>query len=179
MKKIIIAVGIILSITSSVMAQTFTLKSHEIGGQFTNAQFANAMGFTGENKSPELYWENAPNETQAFAVTIYDMDAPTGSGFWHWIVYNIPAGTNELKPDAGNPSKKLLPEGAVLGNSDLGVPGYVGAAPQEGPAHRFLITVYALSKRLELDKNATSAYIGFNLNFTALSRASLLVYAKK
>jgi len=126
-----------------------------------------------------LYWENAPAETKYFAATIYDMDAPTGSGFWHWIVFNIPADVHELKPGAGDLKKDLLPAGSVQSNTDMGMPGYCGAAPNEGPAHRYLITIYALNKKLELGQSATPAYVGFNLYFTSLAKASLIVYGQK
>lgn len=158
---------------------TFTLKSKEIEGQFTNKQYANAMGFSGENKSPQLYWENPPKQTQSFAVTIHDLDAPTGSGFWHWVVFNIPADVCQLESDAGNVSKDLLPKGSVQSNTDMGTPGYIGAAPPAGPAHRYLITVYALNKKLELLQNTTPAFVGFNMHFATLSKASLVVYGQK
>ncbi|HVI47627.1 MAG TPA: YbhB/YbcL family Raf kinase inhibitor-like protein [Chitinophaga sp.] len=163
----------------STFTQTFTLKSNELGGQLTNKQYARGMGYNGENQSPQLYWENAPKETQSFAVTVYDLDAPTGSGFWHWVVFNIPQYIHELVSGAGDPGKSLLPEGAIQSNTDTGTPGYIGAAPNEGPAHRYLITVYALSKQLELDKNATPAYVGFNMHFATLAQASLVVYGQK
>ncbi|UOQ69632.1 YbhB/YbcL family Raf kinase inhibitor-like protein [Hymenobacter volaticus] len=158
---------------------TFTLKSTELGGQLTAQHYANGMGFTGDNQSPQLYWEHAPAETQSFAVTIYDLDAPTGSGFWHWVVFNLPPTTHALVAGAGDPSKNLLPAEAVQSNTDAGAPGYVGAAPNDGPAHRYLITVYALRHKLELDRNATPAYVGFNLHFATLAKASLLVYGQK
>jgi Raf kinase inhibitor-like YbhB/YbcL family protein len=110
---------------------------------------------------------------------MYDFDAPTGSGFWHWVVFNLPADATELKSGAGDPTKKLLPPAAVQSNTDFGVPGYAGAAPTPGPAHRYLITVYALDKKLALDKNATPAYVGFNLTEATLAKASLLVYGQK
>lgn len=159
--------------------QTFTLKSNELGGQLSDKQYINGMGFSGENQSPQLYWENSPANTQCFAVTMYDMDAPTGSGFWHWVVLNIPSDVRELTADAGNPAKQLLPEGSMQTNTDMGVPGYAGAAPPEGPAHRYLITVYALSKKMELEQNASPAIVGFNIHFTTLAKASLLVYGQK
>lgn len=165
--------------TTTVFAQTFTLKSKELGGQFTNKHYLNGMGHTGENKSPQLYWENAPEGTQSFAVTMYDLDAPTGSGFWHWVVFNIPANVNELKSDAGNVSQHILPVPAIQSNTDMGMPGYAGAAPNDGPAHRYLITVYALNKKLDLDKNATPAYVGFTMFFSTIQKASLIVYAQK
>lgn len=158
--------------------QTFTLKSTELGGQLENRHFANGMGFNGKNQSPQLYWENSPGETQSFAITIYDLDAPTGSGFWHWVVFNIPSTVQEIPSDAGNPDKQLLPAGAVQSNTDMGFPGYAGAAPPEGPAHRYLITVYALGKIFELDENVTPAFVGFNMHFATLAKASLLVYGK-
>lgn len=155
--------------------ETFTLKSRELGGQLTNKQYANGMGFNGENQSPQLYWENAPEQTQSFAVTIYDMNAPTGSGFWHWVVFNIPSDVRELASGVGD----QLPKGAIQSNTDAGMPGYIGAAPNEGPAHAYLITVYALSQNLDLDKNATPAFVGFNLHFATLAKASLVVYGQK
>ena len=158
---------------------TFTLKSKELGGQLTNKQYFSGMGFSGENQSPQLYWENPPKETQSFAVTVYDLDAPTGSGLWHWVVFNIPADVYQLHPGAGNPAKNLLPQGSVQSNTDMGVPGYAGAAPPDGPAHRYIITVYALSNKLELDKTATPAFAGFNMHFATLAKASLLVYGQK
>jgi Raf kinase inhibitor-like YbhB/YbcL family protein len=158
---------------------TFTLKSKELGGQLNTEQYADNMGFTGQNRSPQLYWENAPKETAAFALTMYDPDAPTGSGFWHWVVFNIPAGVTELQANAGDISKNLLPEGTIQSNTDMGFPGYAGAAPPEGPAHRYLITVYALGQKLQLDQNATPAYVGFNLHYATLAKATLLVYGQK
>ncbi|MGN8070129.1 YbhB/YbcL family Raf kinase inhibitor-like protein [Mucilaginibacter sp. 22184] len=160
-------------------AQNFTLKSHELNGQLTEKQFFNGMGFTGGNQSPELYWENPPSDTRSFAITIYDMDAPTGSGFWHWVVFNIPANIREIKSGAGDLKQNLLPPQAIQSLTDLGTPGFTGAAPNEGPAHRYLITVYALSKVLELTKTATPAYVGYNLNFSTIARASLVVYGQR
>ena len=159
--------------------QMFTLKSRELGGQLTNKQYANGMGFNGENQSPQLYWENAPTGTQSFAITVYDLDAPTGSGFWHWVVFDIPQNVYELASGAGDPGKGLLPEGTIQSNTDAGAPGYIGAAPNDGPAHRYLITVYALSKKLKLDENTTPPVVGFNMHFATLAKASMLVYGQK
>ena len=157
----------------------FTLKSQELGGQLTGKHYANGMGFTGENQSPQLYWENAPAETQGFAVTIYDLDAPTGSGFWHWVVFNLPPTSYEVAAGAGDPSQHLLPPGAVQSRTDAGVPGYAGAAPNEGPAHRYLITVHALRQLLDLEQRATPAFVGFHLHFATLAKASLVAYGQK
>lgn len=164
---------------ASAQAQTFTLKSNEVGGQFTNKQYYNSFGYQGENQSPQLYWENAPKNTQSFAVTMYDLDAPTGSGFWHWVVFNLPADTRELKPGAGDITKQLMPAGTVQSVTDYGVAGYGGAAPPAGAPHRYLITVFALNKRLDLDKNATPAFVGYNLHFATIEQASIVVYGQK
>lgn len=166
-------------LSPSALARTFTLKSPELGGQLTNKQFLNGMGFTGENQSPALSWEHAPAGTQSFAVTMHDLDAPTGSGFWHWVVFNIPASVTELPAGTGDLSKHLTPAGAVQSNTDFGQPGYVGAAPPPGPAHRYLITVLALSQKLDLDQHATPAYVAFNCLSITLGKASLLVYGQQ
>jgi Raf kinase inhibitor-like YbhB/YbcL family protein len=178
MKKLSTLLVMVAMFAISVHAQTFTLKSSDLGGQFSNKQYNNIMGYTGENQSPALSWENAPAGTKAFAVTMYDFDAPTGSGFWHWVVYNIPADVKELKAGAGNPAKHFLPAGAVQGVTDFGQPGYGGPAPTPGLPHMYLITVYALKSPLTLDKGATAAYVGFNLNMTMLGKASVIAYAQ-
>src|SRR5258705_971472 len=103
---------VFMLLTNFSFAQTFTLKSRDIGGQMTAQQVLNGFGCTGQNLSPQLSWENAPAGTKSFAVTIYDKDAPTGSGWWHWVVFDIPANTNDLKQGAGDISKNLLPHGA-------------------------------------------------------------------
>ncbi|HTI10720.1 MAG TPA: YbhB/YbcL family Raf kinase inhibitor-like protein [Puia sp.] len=160
-------------------AQTFTLKSNELGGQATNRQFLNSFGCHGDNISPELSWANAPAGTQSFAVTIYDKDAPTGSGFWHWLIFNIPANVMELKSDAGAVSKNLAPAGSIQSNNDMGQPGYVGPCPPPGSIHEYLITVYALKTKLSLDKNTPPALVGFNLNANTIGKASIVFYAQQ
>lgn len=179
MKKFIAVLALALLVSGSLFAQTFTLKSKELGGQFTNKQYLNGMGYSGENQSPDLYWENAPEGTKSFAVTMYDPDAPTGSGFWHWVVFNIPADVHELKSGAGDPAKNLLPASAIQSITDYGTYGFGGAAPNAGPAHRYIITVFALSKELDLDKNASPAFVGFNMHFATLAKASIIAYGQK
>ncbi|MES2629883.1 MAG: YbhB/YbcL family Raf kinase inhibitor-like protein [Bacteroidota bacterium] len=165
--------------TTALSAQTFTLKSNDIGGQATQKQFANTFGCTGENISPELHWEHAPAEAKYFAVTMYDKDAPTGSGLWHWTVFNIPASVKELKTGTGDLSKNLTPAGAVQGITDLGHAGYGGPCPNPGPAHQYIITVYALKDKLPLDEKASSAIVGFYLNTTSIARASIVMYGQR
>ncbi len=180
MKKSSTFVAVLLLSGMTAWAQTFTLKSSDLGGQATQKQFANAFGCTGENLSPQLSWENAPEGTQSFAVTIYDKDAPTGSGFWHWVIFNIPATVKELKTGAGDPSKGLAPKEAIQSITDAGAPGFIGSCPPVGHGpHQYLITVYALKTKLNLDKNASPAYVGFNLFGATLAKASIVYYAQR
>ncbi|MCO5945421.1 YbhB/YbcL family Raf kinase inhibitor-like protein [Mucilaginibacter flavidus] len=161
--------------------QTFTLKSADLGGQFTNEFVAGNFGFNGSNKSPELNWQNAPSGTKSFAITMYDMDAPSGSGFWHWVMVDIPAGVLEIKQGAGDVKSGLAPAGSLQSISDTGQPGYQGPCPGEGEApHHYLITVYALkTEKLGTTVNSTAALSGFLLNKQALAKASLVVYCKR
>ncbi|HLX92178.1 MAG TPA: YbhB/YbcL family Raf kinase inhibitor-like protein [Puia sp.] len=165
----------------TINAQTFTLKSRDIGGQATEKQVYNGFGCSGENLSPQLYWENVPAGTKSFAVTMYDPDAPTGSGFWHWVVFDIPAGVTELPTGAGNSAKGLLPAGAIQSNTDFGQPGYGGPCPPQGHGfHEYRITVYALkTDKLGLDKNATPAFVGFNLFSNLIAKSTLVMYYKR
>ena len=162
-------------------AQTFTLNSKDIGGQMTLQQVLNGFGCTGKNLSPQLSWENAPAGTKSFAITIYDKDAPTGSGFWHWIVFDIPVNANELKQGAGDATKNLLPAGTVQGLTDFGQPGYGGPCPPEGDKpHEYLITIYALkTDKLGLDSKASAALVGFYINANMLAKASVVAYYKR
>ncbi len=181
MKKTSLILFISLFAGMMSYAQTFTLKSKDIGGQATDKQVFKGFGCTGENISPQLSWENVPEGTKSFAVTMYDPDAPTGSGFWHWVVFDIPAGTTELKSDAGNISKNLAPAGCIQSKTDFGQTGYGGPCPPVGHGfHEYLITVYALKvDKLGLDQNASPAYVGFNLYANTIAKASLVMYYKR
>ncbi|MFW2343539.1 YbhB/YbcL family Raf kinase inhibitor-like protein [Brevundimonas sp.] len=145
---------------------TFTLTSNDLtdGGVLPDAQ-VQAKG----NTSPHLKWSGAPEGTKSFAITCYDPDAPTGSGFWHWTVANIPADVSEV--EAGGP----LPSGAVEGRTDFGEPGYGGAAPPPGHGpHRYIFTVFAVdTDRLDVTPEDSGAVFGFNLHFHTLARASI------
>ncbi|MFN3931193.1 MAG: YbhB/YbcL family Raf kinase inhibitor-like protein [Brevundimonas sp.] len=144
----------------------FTLSSNDIsdGGVLPDAQ-VQARG----NTSPHLQWSGAPEGTKSYAVTCYDPDAPTGSGFWHWTVANIPADVTELA--TGGP----VPAGAVEGRTDYGEPGFGGAAPPPGHGpHRYIFTVVAVdADRLEVTPDDSGAVFGFNLHFHTLARASM------
>lgn len=156
---------------------SFTLRSNDIaeGETLAKPHLSGIMGAGGEDLSPHLAWEGFPEETKSFAVTCYDPDAPTGSGFWHWAVFNIPATTTELPSGAGDSSGSGLPEGAVTLKGDGGVRQFLGAAPPPGHGpHRYFFVVHALSvEKLDVDENATPAILGFNMFGTTLARASL------
>jgi Raf kinase inhibitor-like YbhB/YbcL family protein len=133
----------------------------------------NAMGCAGQNISPALQWSNPPAGTKSFAVTMYDPDAPTGSGWWHWVMYNIPASTTSLAAGAGN--NRNAPRGSTEGITDFGSKGYGGPCPPVGDKpHHYHITVFALKvDKLDLPGDATPAYVGFNLNGNKLGTARL------
>jgi Raf kinase inhibitor-like YbhB/YbcL family protein len=136
---------------------------------------AGTNGCTGSNISPEIDWANAPDGTQSFAVSMYDMDAPTGSGLWHWYVFNIPASASSLPAGAGDSSKNLLPTGAVMGRNDAGENAYRGPCPPVGDLpHRYLITVFALKAALPLDQKASGALVGFYVNGMAFAKTTIV-----
>ncbi len=179
-KKIITTICLILG-SYQVFSQNFTLRSKDLAGQFTGKFMASTFGCKGENISPELTWSYAPSETKSFAVTMYDLDAPTGSGWWHWVVFDIPANVGELKQGAGNLEKQLTPKEAIQSLTDFGTVGYGGPCPPENDKpHSYMITVYALNKaNLGLDKNASPALVGFMANQNILAKASIIVYSKR
>lgn len=155
---------------------TFTVTSTGFtdGGVLPDAQ-VHARG----NRSPKLHWSGAPEGTKSFAVTCYDPDAPTGSGFWHWTVANLPADVTELAEGA---SSAGLPKGAIEGRTDFGQPGFGGAAPPPGHGpHRYVFTVFAVdTERLEVTPENSGAVFGFNLHFHTLARASITgIYENK
>ena len=149
----------------------FDLTSNDLkpNGRLKVAQVANTFGCTGGNLSPQLAWKNPPKGTKSYAITAYDPDAPTGSGWWHWVAWNVPATTTSL------PAGAALPEGAVVGRTDAGVPGYMGACPPVGAKpHRYVFKVYALKvEKLELPEDPMPAMVGFMLNANVLGTATL------
>ena len=139
------------------------------------------FGCSGGNKSPHLAWTGAPAGTKSFAVHCFDPDAPTGSGFWHWVVVNIPATVTELKLDAGNPKSGLLPKGALQTRTDFGAPGYGGPCPPPGDhPHRYLFTVFAVGvDKLQVGADTSAAVIGFQLHFNTLAKAAIMGLYKR
>jgi Raf kinase inhibitor-like YbhB/YbcL family protein len=157
---------------------SFTVTSSDVtdGQPLGSPQVSGMMGAGGEDRSPQLSWSGAPEGTRGYAVTVYDPDAPTGSGFWHWIVTNIPASTTELPAGAGSQEGAGLPEGAYQLRNDAGFPGYVGAAPPAGHGpHRYYVVVHALdTDDLGVPADASPAFHGFNLFSHTLARATLV-----
>lgn len=155
---------------------TFTLTSSSVtdGQPLATAQVSGIMGAGGQDASPQLSWSGFPEETRSFAVTIYDPDAPTASGFWHWAVANLPATCTELPEGAGDGS--LLPGDALTLVNDAGMRRYVGAAPPAGHGpHHYYIAVHAVDvEKLELAEDASPAYLGFNLFMHAIARAVIV-----
>jgi Raf kinase inhibitor-like YbhB/YbcL family protein len=179
MRMILAALSLLLAQTTATTTKApaagkFTLTSPDVkaGGTLADKQVFNGMGCTGANTSPALAWSNPPAGTKSFVVTVYDPDAPTGSGWWHWVVYNIPADAKELTAGAG--SGTGLPDGAVQGNTDFGKPGYGGACPPPGDKpHRYIFTVYAEKvDKLDVPEGATAAYVGFMTHMNSLGSAT-------
>jgi Raf kinase inhibitor-like YbhB/YbcL family protein len=173
------AAALIAASAPALAAGKFTLKSPDIA---PNAKIADkhvykGFGCEGGNVSPALEWSGAPAGTKSFAVTVYDPDAPTGSGWWHWVVFNLPSSTTRLEAGAGEPGGGKLPAGAVQSRTDFGTPGYGGPCPPQGPSlkkpHRYIFTVWALkADKLDLAPDASGALVGYMLNANALGKAS-------
>jgi Raf kinase inhibitor-like YbhB/YbcL family protein len=158
------AFGLLAVLTMSVLASpasAFEISSPAIGsdGKIPLKHTANAFGCTGES----------------LALTVYDPDAPTGSGFWHWLVVNIPVSTTELPEGAGEPGNGKLPPGSVQARGDAGVAGYFGPCPPEGDSpHRYIFTIFAVkTDKLDVNADTSGAVVGFNLNFNTIEKASV------
>lgn len=139
------------------------------------------FGCDGGNLSPQLSWRDAPPGTKSFALTCYDPDAPTGSGFWHWVVVNIPASVTSVDIGAGGPKSDNLPAGTLQTRTDFGAPGYGGPCPPPGDhPHRYLFTVFAVGvDKLPVNAETSAAIIGFQLHFSSLAKASIMGLARR
>ncbi len=138
------------------------------------------FGCAGGNQSPHLAWTAPPKGTHSFALTCYDPDAPTGSGFWHWLVVNIPPDARELALGAGSEGG-TLPAGALQVRTDFGKPGYGGPCPPEGDhPHRYLFSLHAVSlAELKVTADTSAAVVGFQLNFNTVAKATLMGLYKR
>ena len=180
MRSILAAAALALALPAAA-AGKFTLTSTDVkpNGTLGDQQVFDGMGCTGANQSPELAWKEPPAGTKSFVVTVYDPDAPTGSGWWHWVVYDIPASAKELPRGAGG--GQGLPEGAKEGRTDFGKPGFGGACPPPGKPHRYIFTIWALkTDKLDVPEDASPAMVGFMTRMNALGSATLTAhYARK
>jgi len=164
-------------LAGATSAAAFELSSPDVAPnqRIAERHLLNGFGCTGGNVSPALAWTDAPTGTRSFALTVYDPDAPTGSGWWHWVVFNLPATATSLPAGAGTPSKGALPPGVIQSRTDFGTPGYGGPCPPQGDApHRYVFTLHALKvDTLPLGPDSSAAMVGFFLNANALGKASL------
>jgi Raf kinase inhibitor-like YbhB/YbcL family protein len=161
----------VVSMIGATSAHAFDLKSTDLkaGGTIPQEFVFNGMGCTGGNASPELHWTGAPKGTKSFAITVYDPDAPTGSGFWHWVAYGLSADTTSIakswKPDAKS--------GVTEVSNDYGAAGFGGPCPPPGKPHHYIFTVYALkTDKLEIPAGATNAVARFVMMGSVLGKAS-------
>jgi len=166
----------IMIVSNILFAEGFTLKSKDLLGQLSQNQVFNSFGCNGKNMSPQLVWEHAPKGTKSFAITIYDPDAPTGSGWWHWIVTHIPAETTSITTDAS--AHGTLPKGAIESINDFGKTKFGGACPPKGDKpHRYITTIYALdTDKLPVTAKSDSALAGFMINQHTLAKSSIITY---
>jgi Raf kinase inhibitor-like YbhB/YbcL family protein len=157
---------------------SFTVESNDVaaGQQMSDAQVYDGFGMTGQNISPELRWHGFPAETKSFAVTCYDPDAPTGSGFWHMVLLDVPASVTELATGAVSGDRSGLPAGAFCVRNDYGSNDFGGAAPPAGdPPHRYVFAVHAVDvDTLGVNSDVSAAVAGFNLRFHTLARAVMI-----
>ena len=176
MRALMLGAGLAAAAAVPALAAGMTVISSDIkdGGTIPMAQVF--TGCKGRNISPALAWSGAPAGTKSFAITMFDPDAPTGSGWWHWTVFNIPPTVHRLPQGAGDAGAKSLPQGAGEGRTDFGFSHYGGPCPPAGdPAHHYHITVYAVKvAKLPLDANSSGATVGFNLHFNTLAKAQIV-----
>ncbi len=158
-------------ISNDFKAEEYLSKKHEF----------NNFGGNGDNASPDLSWDNVPEGTKSFAITAYDPDAPTGSGFWHWVAFDIPANVRKLESNSGDITTSHAPENIIQSKNDFGLYGYGGACPPEGAkAHRYIFTVHALNiEKLGIDNETPNAVARFLIYANSLDQSSLTAFYKR
>jgi Raf kinase inhibitor-like YbhB/YbcL family protein len=165
------------SLSSVALADTLKLSSQNIAdGEFmSKAQEFIGFGCDGGDLSPQLTWSGAPKGTKSFAITAYDPDAPTGSGWWHWQIINIPLTVTELAAGVGSTKKDLAPKGSMQINNDYGTRGFGGACPPAGHGiHHYRFTVHALSvEKLDLPVDASGALTGYMINASTIEKSTI------
>ena len=166
------------SLAADAPAASFKLTSTDFkpGGTLALEQAFDSFGCTGQNVSPTLEWTGAPRDAKSFALLVHDPDAPTGgAGWWHWLVYNIPANTTKLAKGAGKADGQALPSGAAQAVTDYGTAAYGGPCPPEGDKpHRYVFTLYALkTDKLDIPKGATASLVGFMVNANAIAKTQI------
>lgn len=163
------------------VSKKFTLYSPDIydNKQIREEQVFDGFDCDGQNLSPKLVWKNIPEGTKSFAITMYNKDAKTGSGWWHWVIYNIPNDTNSIEDNASR-NKKFMPKGSIEGVNDYGEYGYGGVCPPIGVKQKFIITIYALNiEKIDLPKKASAAMIGLYLNDYKIGTATISAFYKR
>ena len=180
LRLLLIACAMLFFRSAIAVTPVFQITSEDLpaGHGFPARHVANAFGCKGGNESPELKWSGAPAGTRSFAITMFDPYKPPASGWWHWVVYDLPATTEELPRGAGNAGSKSLPTGAKQGRPDgeAPEPHYYGPCPDVGdPAHRYTITIYALSvDHLDVPPTATAAHIAYIIAGKTLAKTSIV-----
>ncbi|HCS63139.1 MAG TPA: YbhB/YbcL family Raf kinase inhibitor-like protein [Cellvibrio sp.] len=181
-RGLMLLASVAVSLSAAAEPAKFSLTSTDItaGKHMKKAQEFNGFGCTGDDLSPQLSWSGAPAGTVAFAITAYDPDAPTGSGWWHWQVVNIPAEVTSLAAGAGKSDQTAIPKGSQQIENDYGVAGFGGACPPQGHGvHRYQFTVHALSKKLELPANTSGALTGYMINANSLASGTIEALYKR
>ncbi len=173
MKKPMITAAIVAMMAHSSYALELTSTEIQSGQSLSDKQVFNGFGCEGKNQSPQLSWSDVPEGTKSFALMVYDPDAPTGSGWWHWVAFNLPKELRSLDTGAGNPQAGLMPEGVVQSRTDFGAHGYGGACPPVGHGeHRYQFKLFALGvESLPLDADAPAAMVGYMVQQNALDSA--------
>ena len=164
------------ALRQAAAASRLSLQSPDMAPQaaIALAHVYDASGCHGGNISPALSWSHSPAGTRSFAVLMFDPDAP-GGGWWHWAAFDIPAGVTSLAAGAGDPTRHLLPAGAIQARNDFGSPGYGGPCPPPGPPHHYRLTLYALRvATLGLGADATAAQVAAKARANAVAEAEIV-----